>query len=540
MPQTREHLDIAGLLGVRRGVVALTKVDRVQEEWLELAREAVSEALRSTPGVTASEWPVVPVCAPEDRGVEAVRRALTQEARRVEPRPPGDVFRMPVDRSFTLRGSGTVVTGTVWSGRVSRDDTLQVLPGGGEVRVRSVEVHGEERASAEAGYRCGLALVGAAVEDVPRGRALVDDSGWHASSSLGVRLRLLPHAERIVEEGQRVRVYLGTSEVMARARLSDGEALAPGESGWAVLELEEPLVARIRDRFVLRFYSPVRTLGGGRVAELDPPEPDRSRREGWQHLLEGSPADAARAAVRMAGRRGVDPSRLPLLTGCRRSELPAGTPPEAVVSAGGRWFASGVLKTVQAEAVESLESLHRTNPRAPGASLQALRASLDETHPALVDLALQELRSAGEVEVHGGEVRRPDHRPELSEEESRGRDRILEAIRKGGTEPPAVDELAAEVGGDRELLHDVLELLERDDRVVRISPDLYVAPEVERELRESAARLVAREAPVPAGEFRSALGDLTRDYLIAYLEHFDRTGVTRRTEEGRVPGSSAA
>ncbi len=538
MPQTREHLDIATLLGVRRGVVALTKVDRVGEEWLELAREAVTEALRATPGVDGGTWPVVPVSAPEGRGVEAVRSALAREARRVEGRPSDDVFRLPVDRSFTLRGAGTVVTGTVWSGRVARDDTLRVLPGEREARVRSVEVHGREREVARAGNRCGLALVGVSVQEVARGTALVDDPHWEPCRSLGVRLRLLPHADRMVEEGQRVRVYLGTAEVMARVKLPGREALAPGETGWAVLRLEGELLARVGDRFVLRFYSPVRTLGGGRVAELDPPDPDGPRLRDWGRLLDGSARDAVGAVVAMSGRDGVDPDRLPILAGRRRDELPRDGPPDGAVSAGRRWFAEDVLRSLEADAVEALEELHRQDPRAPAASLQSVRSALGGAHPALVDRALDGLVEEGAVEVRGGEVRLPDHRPTLTDQDREARDRLLEIIGQGGAEPPWVEELAGEVGGDVDLLHDLLDLLHREGRLARISPDLYVTPEVEEELRASAARLVEASGPVPAGEFRDVLGDLSRDYLIAYLEHFDREGVTRRTDDGRVPAQS--
>lgn len=534
MPQTREHLDIAALLGVRRGVVALTKVDRVEEDWIGLAREAVEEALGATPGIEAAEWPIVPVSAPAGRGVEEVREALAREADGVERRPLGDHFRMPVDRSFTLRGSGTVVTGTVWSGRIARDETVRILPGNEESRVRSVEVHGEPRESAEAGHRCGLALVGVSMDEVPRGRTLVDDGSWKPTRSLGVRLLLLPHGERIVEQGQRVRIYLGTREVMARVRLAGRVALAPGEEEWARLELEDPLVARAGDRFVLRFYSPVRTLGGGRVAEMDAPTDHGGRVDLWAHLLEGSPDQAALAAVRLAGREGVQPERLPVLTGRRRDALSLADPPEQVVVTGGRWFAAEELETAEEEAVTALEGIHRRRPRAPAASLQALRSSLDDVHPALVDRALEELEAEGAIEVSGGEVRRPEHTPRLSERERQCRDRILEAIREGTTEPPTVDELSGRVGGDRDLLNDLLELLLRDGEVVRISPDLYVDPGVERELREAARDLVRESSPVAAGDFRSAVGDLTRDYLIAYLEYFDRTGLTRRTEEGRV------
>jgi len=536
MPQTREHLSIARLLGVRRGVVALTRVDLVDDpEWIALAREAVRDELRAV-GVE-EDWPIMPVSPVTGEGMDELRRELERSAERVPSRPTDDLFRLPVDRSFTLTGTGTVATGTVWSGSVDVGDSVRLLPADRELRVRSLEVHGEERPTAGAGRRCGVALAGIDAGELERGSVLVSGPGWRAVRSLGARIRLLPHADRVVEEGQRVRIYLGTREVMSRVRLAGERPLSPGAAGWARLDLEEPMVARARDRFVLRFYSPVTTIGGGRVVDLDPPGEWVERTDAWEEILEGAtPARAVRAAVELRGGRGVAPEELPVATGIAsgrlREEVPE--PPEGVIEAGDRWYLEeslwGATRALRAE----LERLHAEDRRADAVSLEALRRAVSGRYrEELVERALGRLSERGEAIVSGPEVRRPDHSPRLTEREERLRGRLLETIEEGGLAPPEVEDLESRVGGDGGLLHDLLVLMVDAGELIRVSPDLYLTPENERELRRLAREVLReREEPVPPGPFKEAFG-VTRSYLIPLLEYLDRTGLTRRTGDGR-------
>ena len=539
MPQTREHLSIARLLGVRRGVVALTRVDLVDDpEWIELATDAVREELRAV-GV-GEEWPILPVSPVTGEGMDALRRELQEAAERVPSRPTDDLFRLPVDRAFSLTGTGTVATGTVWSGTVATGDELRVLPADRRVRVRSLEVHGETRETAGAGRRCGVALTGIDPEQLERGAVLVSGPGWRAVRRLGVRVSLLRHADRVVEEGQRVRVYLGTREAMARVRLAVDRPVAPGSSGWARLDLEEPVVARAGDRFVLRFYSPVTTIGGGRVADLEPGEGGEWTRkiEAWGEIVaRETPARAVRAAVELRGGRGRDPDELPVATGIPagrlREEVPE--PPEGVVEADGRWYPDETLRAATRDLADQLARLHAEDRRSEGVSLEALRRAVSGRYgEGLVERALGRLEEQGEVVRSGPTVRRPDHRPELTEREERLRERLREAIATGGLAPPEVEDLRSRADGDADLLHDLLDLMVSAGDLVRVSPDLYLTPENERELRRTAVDVLrAGEGPVGPGPFKEAFG-VTRSYLIPLLEYLDRTGLSRRTGEGRV------
>jgi len=536
MPQTREHLTIADLLGVREGVVALTKADRVDAEWLELARDAVREELRTVLG--HAEWPIVTVSAIEETGLKELRDEIERRAAGVEPRPAADLFRLPVDRSFTLAGVGTVVTGTVWSGRIERGETVRFLPGGAESRVRGLQVHGEDREAVAAGRRCALAVAGVDPEEVPRGETAVreGEAPWRAVDRIGARVRLPPHVPRGIEEGGRVRVYHGTREVMARVELRDGRGgvARPGETRDCLLGLEKPLVARIGDRFVLRFYSPVVTIGGGRVAEVGEPRGGRVRSEEWDRILEGSAAEALGAAAGARGVGGLDDALLPLVTGRSRAEAERlrASNPEGLLRIGGRWFEAERLTDVEHTLLDALERLHDESRRLPAVSLEGLRAEAGEAAEVLVEEAVRRLAGEGRVVVEGPRIRLPEHAPRLTPEEEAARDALLGALREGGLEPPELGELGLRLGLSESVLHDLVRLLEREGRVVRVSRQIYLDREVAEETRRIARRLLSRNSPAGAAEFKQVYG-VTRKYLIPLLEWLDRTGTTRRTDGGR-------
>lgn len=535
MPQTREHLAIASLLGVEEGIVALSKVDRVErEEWLELAAEAVRDELRLVLG--HDRWPVLPVSATEGIGVEDLRAALRGRADELVPRDEDDLFRLPVDRAFTVRGTGTVVTGTVWSGSVTVGERLRVLPGPGEVRVRGLQEHGTDRDRVGAGRRCALALAGPDPEEVPRGTTLATGDGWQAVDRIGALLRLPPYAPRGVSHGQRVRVYLGTREVMARVDLA-GEDLRPGESGPARLRLEGPLVGRGGDRFVIRFYSPVVTIGGGRVAELSPGGDWPDRVEAWKALVDGEGLQRLAAAVHLSGGAGLATEAAPVVAGVGppvvRAALEA--PPPDTLFAGGRWFPASAADSLAGEVLEWVGGHHRRKPRDRSASREALRSTMMEAgyDEALVEVVLARLAEDGEVALEGPGVKFPGHEPELTEEERALQERTIELIRDAGLEPPTAAELGERLEMDARLLHDLLDLAVAADRLVAVSSEIYLPPERARELLRAADEVLDRQEPAEASHFKDALG-VTRKYLIPYLQYLDARGLTRRTEIGRV------
>ncbi len=533
MPQTREHLSIARLLGVRHGIVALNKVDRVEPEWRELARDATLEESGRILG--HRDWPVVEVSTLTGEGLTELREHILDLANELPARPEEDVFRMPVDRAFSVAGAGTVVTGTTWSGRVTTGDTVRLLPVDLRARVRSLQVHGSDRDSVGPGSRAALALVGVETSRATRGAVVVSGAAWRSHRRFGARIEVPPESPREIRHGQRVRVFLGTGEVMARVLTERRETVARGTVAWALVDCETPVVARTRDRFILRFYSPVVTIAGGQVAERDPPRAWRRRLESWRALLDGSPSGAIHAAVALAGPTGLAAENVPLASG-----VPAALAKKTLESSARlrrvreRWFDGDSLDQVVAAVRTHLKEAHRSRPRASAESLESVRQTVGKRFSSeLVDAVVTELAERGVVVVSGPGIRLPDHAPVLRPAEQDALESLRSVLESARLEPPPPAELAARVGVERDLLNDLLRLLVEQREIVAITPEIYVTRDAESEARRVVRTVAGHGSPASPAEFRAAL-TLTRKYLIPLLEHMDRNGVTRRTPQGRV------
>ena len=533
MPQTREHLAIVRLLGVEALVVALSRIDLVEEEWLELALDDVRELLADTPYADA---PIVPTSAVTGAGLDELRAALAREGGSARARLDADIVRLPVDRVFTVRGTGTVVTGTLWSGLLSLDQRVRLEPGGVEARVRGLQVHGRSVKMARAGERTAVALAGGRVgrEAVGRGQVVVGDDPWVAADRITARIELLPDTAWSIVRGQRVRVHLGTSEVMARVFLLDRDGMEAGESAWAQLRLEAPLVARARDHVVLRSYSPMTTIGGGMVAEPSPPPRTRLRgreRELLEALLGPDPAFRRRAALDLAGWAGIPRAELPIRTG---------DPPETLAPRDhdtgfgtGRALYSG---TVAGEGRRLLQrrvaGYHQAQPLRPGLPLAEAREALPSgAGPELADALLAHLAEDGELEVRRELVREPGFEPTLTAEQEDVRSGLAEQYRAARLSPPSIRDLPAGLR-DHPDLWPILKLLEQAGDIVVLNDDFFAdADAVKRGARAVQERLGGRSGLGPA-DFREVL-PVTRRHLLPLLACFDRRGITVRRGSGR-------
>lgn len=538
MPQTREHLAIVRLLGVERLVVALSRIDLVEEEWLELALDDVRELLADTPYADA---PIVPTSAVTGAGLDELRAALAREGGSARARLDADIVRLPVDRVFTVRGTGTVVTGTLWSGALSLDQRVRLEPGELAARVRGLQVHGRSVKTARAGERTAVALAGGRVgrEAVGRGQAVVGADPWVAADRVTARIELLPDTAWGIERGQRVRVHLGTAEVMARVFLLDCAEVVAGETAWAQLRLEAPLVARARDHVVLRSYSPMTTIGGGLVAEPSPP-PRTRLRGGEGALLEAilgpNPELRRRAVLDLAGWAGIPEAELPIRTG---------DPPRALAPGDGDTdFATGRARYSGSVADEGRRRLrrqvahfHRARPLRPGMPLAEAREALPgRAGPELADALLAHLARRGELEVRRDLVREPGFEPSLTQEQEGIRSGLAQQYRAAGLSPPSIRDLPVALR-DHPDLWPILKLLEQAGDIVVLNDDFFAdADAVKRGAREVQARLGGRSGLGPA-DFREVL-PVTRRHLLPLLARLDRLGVTVRRGGGRdVPGS---
>lgn len=530
MPQTREHVAIAELLEVPAAVVALTKTDLVGDEWLELARDDVAGFLAET---AFADAPIIPTSATTGEGLDQLRTALADHL--TTERDHDDLFRMPADRVFTVRGTGTVVTGTVWSGVLETGATVRIEPGDRTARVRGLQVHGADVPCVMAGQRAAVALAGVDRGDLRRGVCLHTHQGWQAASILTVRLGVVRGSDWSIEQRQRVRVHLGTAEALARVRLLDAERLLPGEEAWAQLRLESPLLARAHDRFVLRSYSPVTTIGGGRVAEPDAPRRKRSDNALFQRLAAciGDDPDAAlKAVVGAAGRRGAPTQRLPLDAGVKPSGVERWLKREESHVAGERAFTPGALEEVAGELHAAVRAHQRAHPLRPGIELEELRRAGKGAAPELIEDALDRLVRDGLLEPGDGRIAEAGFEPALDRAQQEAARTLVSAIAAAGAAPPGMDELAGLVG-DENQLHELLGFLEYQGEIVRLQPGLYLHRPVLERLATDVTRALGGRSGLGPADFREVI-EVSRKHLIPILEHLDVRGVTVRQGEGRA------
>ena len=537
MPQTREHLAIVRLLGVEKMVVALTKCDLVEEEWLSLVEEEVREALQESPYSAA---PIVATSTVTGAGIETLKERLVEVAEEAGKRSSEDLVRLPIDRAFTIKGTGTVVTGTLWSGRLSIGDAVVLQPSGVRGRVRGLQVHGLQVEHAGAGERTAVAVTGGEIdlESAERGQVLVADDAWPATGMFTAQLRVVEGTGWTVKHGQRVRVHLGTTEVMARVVTLEGMELGPGDEGWVQLRLERPLLARTADRFVIRSYSPMTTIGGGIVAEaLATKRKKLSTKESseLQTIIGGNAEAALAAALRLASWRGIAVGEVPVRTGSSPEECRSATATlagEGAREAGGLVFDRMIVEEARALMDDAVDAFHREEPLRAGIAVELLRQTVptrDEGR--LADLLLSEAVGSGSLEIRDSAVSRAGYEPIVTDEQREVMGTLLDLYRGAGLAAPMVSELP-ETMRSRDDLWPLLKLLERRGQLVALENELFLETEGFSEATERVAKELAGATGFGPSDFRELL-PVTRKHLIPILSHFDQTGLTIRGPDGR-------
>lgn len=524
MPQTREHLAILELLGVSTAVVAITKVDLAEPDWLQLVEDDVRGAMAAG---SIRDAAIVRCSAMTGQGLDDLRAAIARAARSVPARRTDDAFRMPIDRAFSVKGTGTVVTGTVWSGSVAIDDAVRILPDDRPARVRGIESHGLRHDAAASGSRTAVALGGVDRADIsPRGSVLVRaGDAWVASAVLRADVALLDGAPTLGPR-TRVRFHLGTADVGARL-VATGAPVAAGSVVPVRVMLDERVVAQAGDRFVIRAASPPATIGGGVVTDPGPP---RKRAKPWP----SAGADAGRRLqwiLAEAGGRGVAIAALDIRVGALRGQIERLAQAAGAVQVGGNLFDGALVPGLAAACTRAVEAAHHERPLDPGVSVQSVRSAATAA-PALVDHVLATMVDAGSITIADGIVARAGWSPGASQSDSERMDRVLAALVEAGHQPPSIDELTTLFGSDTLA---VLKLLARRGEVVAVTTDRYFAAGAARELVAAIRSELANGAVRSASELRVATG-LTRKYIIPFLEYCDRTGVTVRDGDGRTLG----
>ncbi len=532
MPQTEEHLAILEFLGVRSGVVAITKVDLSEPDWLELVESDVTERLAAS----SVGWePAVRFSAVSGTGAEELMGALATAAARAMARSTDDLFRMPVDRVFSVAGAGTVVTGTTWSGSVGVGDEVQVLPGEGRSGVRSVEVHGEARERAEPGRRTALALRSLEKTDLARGAVVVADPAWRETGAVDAIVTLLDSAPRPLTQRSRIRIHIGTAEVLARVTPAEGE-IAPGQTGAVRLRLEKPLVTRWGDRGVVRSYSPMHTIGGCVV--IDPWPPRRPRRPiDLQARAATDPVARTHALVALEDRRGVGVADLPVRLGIHPGAV--GSAVDEVVKRGvlnieGRLLPQAVVEASRRQLEEALAAYHEAHPLEPGMPRELLRAALDL--PELAGHLEEGLAHEGWIVLEGGTARLASYEPSLSAKQRDWSARIGTVLADAGYQGQSPQELCEHVPQAEAV--PLAEYLVRQGTAARVGRERYYDRDALERLREEIVDEVGRLGRAAPAELRARTG-LTRKYLIPVLEWLDGAGFTVRDGDARRLGPAA-
>jgi len=538
MPQTREHLAICSLLHIRAGLIALTKADLVEPDWLELVREDVAGAVRDT---FLEGAPILPVSAKTGQGLDDLRSALRGLAESVPSRGTDQLPRLPIDRVFTVKGFGTVVTGTLTAGALAVDERVEVYPRSTEAKIRGLQAHGHAVASAQAGQRTAINLQGLERAAIARGDVVGLPGTLVPTLLIDGTLELLKDAPRAIRSRTRVRFHVGTSEIMARALLLDRPVLAPGETAFARFRLEAPLVARPGDRFVVRSYSPIVTIGGGTLLDVDPPRFKRKAPALVAHLTllqTGSPEAVLEEHVRHVGAAGVRlatlAGRVPFGPERLRGLLDALRPTGRVVAVDRDWFihpdSFARLRTL---VVDALAAFHRANPLKPGMSREELRGRAGGADERVFAFLLSSLVAGGAVKTERDKVRLASHEVRLSPEQQRVVDRLEEDFLRAEAAPPSAEEALgrAGLGGDEE--HELFQVLVQAGKLVRVKESLFFHTRALDAIQTKLVALLRERKEIGPADIKDLLG-ISRKYAIPLLEFFDQRRVTARVGERRI------
>jgi selenocysteine-specific elongation factor len=538
MPQTREHLAICSLLRIKTGLIALTKTDLVEPDWLELVKDDVAGLVR---GTFLDGAPILTVSAKTGDGLVELRAVLRRLAAEVPTRAADQLPRLPIDRVFTVKGFGTVVTGTLMTGRFSADDRVEIYPRDVQAKIRGLQTHGHAVAEARAGQRTAMNLQGIERAAVTRGDVVGPPGALIASVLVDGTLELLEDAPRPVKSRDRIRFHTGTSEIMARVLLLDRPELSPGEQAFARFRLEAPLVALPGDRFVVRSYSPIVTIAGGTLLDIDPPRFKRKAPALIAHLTllaEGGPEDVVEEHVRQVQTAGA---RLAALSG----RVPFG--PERLTGVLGALQASGRIlgverdwflhpesaEHVRSQVLAALAEFHRANPLKPGMSREELRRRAGNTDERIFAHLLGRLDAEGLVRSERDKVRLASHEVQLSPAQQRVVDQVETDFLRTGAAPPNPEEALSRAGvtGDEE--HELFQMLVEGKRLVRIKESLFFHTQALDTIQEKLIALLRERKDIGPADIKDLLG-ISRKYAIPLLEYFDGRRVTMRVGERRV------
>lgn len=558
MPQTREHFDICRLLGVKQGLVVLTKTDLVEDELLSLVR---AEAEELVAGSFLEGAPILAVSARTGAGLDELRAALRQIAQDVPARSPDFVTRLPIDRAFTMKGFGAVVTGTLVSGEIAAGDELDLLPAGRRVRARGVQVHGTSVSRAQSGQRTAVNLAGLDVADIERGMLLAPIGRLHPTQIIDVQLNVLASAPRAIRTRSRLRVHLGSAEVLARVRVLNTRGdIPPGETGFAQLRFESPVVALHAERFIVRSYSPAETIAGGTV--LDPQATKHRGRElakthqRLRALLESERPVKLAVFVAASGDQGLRLADIAARTGwtdevvaqvamqaidiVKLEDAPDGTVDASIVECEGVLISTANFARLSRIALAEVKLHHEREPLSRGLARETLRERhFAHAAPEIFRAALAQLEKDGLLVAEKDVVRLSEHGVELSPADAQLRDTIAQAYENAALEAPGFDQVLEAAGvstAQRAHARKILQLLIDHGTLVRVQGEMFFHVQALEHLQRLLSQYAVAHEPerlIDVAQFKELAG-VSRKYAIPLLEYLDREHITRRAGDKRI------
>lgn len=538
MPQTREHLDILGLLGIEKGIVVVTKTDLVDPDLLELALEDIRDLLQ---GTFLEKAPLVSVSAREGTNIEHLREEITHLLDKIHPRETEGPLFLPIDRAFAISGFGTVLTGTAYRGEIRPGQDISIIPLQREGKVRGVQVHGHSVDAALAGQRVAVNISGVPVDEISRGDVLCEKGLFRTTQCLDVEFTLLPTSPNPLKHWQRVRLHLGTSDVLARISLLGQKEILPGEKALAQIVTEEPLVSLFAQPFVVRFYSPLQTIGGGIVLNPYGHKPRGAKiREDYQkwltQLAKTGPAWAGRIPVILSKQKVITMQELSALVQMLPSALRKGLSDNPgwgkCLGSGAEMVVAGpVLESFIQVAQDTLEAFHRENPFLQGMTTDLLiQQAFRGISPRTGRILLQDMISEGLLVQDGTKLRLPDFKSRDNAEFKEKLQKILQLCLDRGFQLPELAEIPQAIEVSEEDMKLLLEKLREDGEIAIVGRTFLLSREMEERLLNL---LEGLEGPISLAAVRD-LTSSSRKFILPVLEYFDGKGLTRRVGDKRI------
>ena len=532
MPQTREHFEILNLLDIPLGIVAINKIDLADKDWLELVELDIGELLQ---GSFMEDAPILKVSAETGDGVDQLKTTLLDLCKKVPDKQDRGIFRLHVDRVFSMKGYGTVVTGTVNSGSLKIGDTVELLPGSVKSKVRGLQSHGEEVQQVETGDRAAINLQGVEIKQIERGSQIAEIGYLQSLNQMGVTLLLLGSAQKPITQNQRIRIHLGTQEVMARVALTDGKTLQPGDDCPALLRLEQPMVAARGDKFIIRSFSPVITIGGGEVMEVLIEEKWKIVKEKLQNLYDSPKSDQLIHLVQDEGAKPITPEKLQYRIGISKEQINAIVEEKEelfwLTHKQGKWLLTQNQWNELKNSIHNfLKKYHAKNPLNAGAQKEEIRQHLS-CENSILEALLQSMLDDKSISQKGELFLNPNFSITLSSEDDSLQNSILNQLDQEGFTSSTLAQLSLKTGNSKEKLMQVLNVAEQQGKLLRIDGKLMFTQKNFIILREKVNQFFSNHPEMSVSEFKE-LAHTSRKYAVPLLEYFDKKKITYR--EGNI------